>query len=234
MSMAFSTWLNLFRWLAALAVLITHTEHVLLADILDIPRSEREYVHYAYVFLGGFGFQAVLIFFVISGFLVGGALWNELKEKRTVDLFSYFVKRMVRLWTVVIPTLFLVLLLDSISIFVFDGLRNGVFYSDIFSRLSFGSFLCNAVFLQTAACQQYGDNGALWSLYNEFWYYCIWPPMLLAILPILSVNKRVFCAIGAIAGLLLLNHAQAFAGFASGMFIWLMGVLVSALDKPFI
>ena len=235
MSVAFSTWLNFFRWLAALAVLITHTENILLAFIPNVPPSEREYAHYAYAFLAGFARPAVMIFFVISGFLVGGALWDELKKNGTIDLLSYFVKRMVRLWTVLIPTLFLILLFDGVSIVIFDGLRNGIFDPDIFSKLSPTSFLCNAAFLQTAACWEYGADGSLWSLYNEFWYYCIWPPMLLALVPILSVSKRAFCLVGTVAGLIVLTYPQ-FTGawFAPYMCIWLMGVLVSAIDKPFV
>ncbi len=43
--------------------------------------------------------------------------------------------------------------------------------------------LCNAAFLQTAACPQFAANGALWSLFNEFWYYMLFPPLALALLP---------------------------------------------------
>ena len=42
MSGASSTWLNFFRWLAALAVLITHTENVLLAFIVNVPPTEAK------------------------------------------------------------------------------------------------------------------------------------------------------------------------------------------------
>jgi peptidoglycan/LPS O-acetylase OafA/YrhL len=235
MSEAFSTWLNFFRWLAAFAVLITHTENVLLVFVVDLPPSERAYAHYAYAFLAGFARQAVMMFFVISGFLVGGGLWDEMRKRGTVDLLSYFVKRMVRLWIVIIPTLFVILLFDFAGIVVFDGLRNGIFDSDIFSKLSPVSFLCNAAFLQTAACWEYGADGSLWSLYNEFWYYCIWPPMILALLPILSISKRAFCIIGTIVGLIVLTYLQ-FSGvwFAPYMCIWLMGALVSAIEKPFV
>jgi peptidoglycan/LPS O-acetylase OafA/YrhL len=233
MSEVFSTWLNLFRWVAALAVLITHTENILLTFVVDVPPSEREYTHYAYAFIAGFAHPAVMIFFVISGFLVGGSLWSEIKEKETIDLLPYFIKRLVRLWTVLLPTLFVVLIVDISGIVLFDGLRNGVFESDIFAKLSAASFLCNAAFFQTAACWEYGADGALWSLYNEFWYYCIWPPMLLAILPVLSASKRLFCVVGVVAGLFALTYVQ-FTGawFAPYMCIWLMGVLVSAIDKP--
>jgi peptidoglycan/LPS O-acetylase OafA/YrhL len=235
MSEAFSTWLNFFRWLAAFAVLITHAENVLLVFVVNVPPSEREYAHYAYAFLAGFARQAVMMFFVISGFLVGGGLWDEIKKRGTVDLLSYFVKRIVRLWTVLIPTLFVILLFDGVGIVLFDGLRNGVFDPDIFSKLSPLSFLCNAAFLQTAACWEYGADGSLWSLYNECWYYLLWPPMLLALVPILSGRKRIFCMVATVTGLLALTYVQ-FSGvwFAPYMCIWLMGTLVSAIEKPFV
>ena len=232
LSDAFSTWLDLFRWVAALAVLVNHVENRLLVRILDIPPPEREWVHYVYAFLSGFGHQAVMVFFVISGFLVGGGLWSELKKHRNIEVPGYFAKRIVRLWVVVFPTLFLVLIFDGLSIVYFGGLRNGLFDADIYDKLSVGSFMCNALFLQTTVCFEYGDDSALWSLYNEFWYYVIWPPLLISLATVWSTSARLLCVIFVVISLFVLTYFQ-FSGssLAPYMCIWLMGVLAAMLDK---
>lgn len=52
--------------------------------------------HFGVPGLGG-GFVGVDIFFVISGFLIGGILWNELSTTRHIDLKSFFIRRIRRL-----------------------------------------------------------------------------------------------------------------------------------------
>src|ERR1700730_2852657 len=65
---AFSMWLDVFRWTAALMVVIDHTQNRFLVRITDIPVMERTRALYTFAFLSGFAHQAVMIFFVLSGF----------------------------------------------------------------------------------------------------------------------------------------------------------------------
>jgi peptidoglycan/LPS O-acetylase OafA/YrhL len=53
-------------------------------------------------FFTGFAHQAVLVFFLISGWLVGGSLLNKLGQPDA--LLSYAIDRITRLWTVLMPT----------------------------------------------------------------------------------------------------------------------------------
>lgn len=52
--------------------------------------------HFGLPGLGG-GFVGVDVFFVISGFLIGGILWNELSSTGHVDLKGFFIRRIRRL-----------------------------------------------------------------------------------------------------------------------------------------
>lgn len=231
----FELWIDTCRWLAALAVLFTHVNNRFLIKILSLPHEQRTLPHYAYALLSGFGHQAVVVFFVISGLLVGGSFLEESKQADkplNVLLTSYMLKRLVRLWTVLIPALALIALLDNAGIRFFNGVENGIYAGEDFTATA---FFCNAAFLQTAACSQFGTDGALWSLYNEFWYYVLWPLVLFACMPLLASWKRGLCAVFAVALLAGLTWFQ-FVGssFAPYFAIWLLGVWATTRARPFL
>lgn len=71
---ALSYWLHFFRWTAALSVLVAHTQNRFLVQITDISPAHRGLDFYMFAFFAGFAHQAVMIFFVLSGYLVGGGL----------------------------------------------------------------------------------------------------------------------------------------------------------------
>jgi peptidoglycan/LPS O-acetylase OafA/YrhL len=64
--------------------------------------------HFGVPGLGG-GFVGVDVFFVISGFLIGGILWNELNRTATVHLGQFFLRRIRRL----APAYFLVVAVST-------------------------------------------------------------------------------------------------------------------------
>jgi peptidoglycan/LPS O-acetylase OafA/YrhL len=66
------------------------------------------------------GHEAVMVFFVLSGFLVGGSVLKLMSR----DLWSwnnYLIKRLTRLWIVLIPALLLGLALDLGGSHIFSG-----------------------------------------------------------------------------------------------------------------
>lgn len=231
---AFSRWLDLFRWLAALSVVFSHCENRLLIPITDLPEAQRTLPFYVFSFVAGFSHQAVMIFFVLSGYLVGGGLWREAKRNQAIDLPKYFVKRVSRLCIVLYPTFLLIGILNIVGIVAFRGITTGVYPNDIFHSMRPAALACNATFLNTALCDNYGGDGALWSLYNEFWYYLVWPLLLLGF-SVASVWKR--ASFLTLAGLMLtgLTLLQ-FDSWAIGpyMLIWLLGVVVAWIPRPVI
>ena len=96
----FSAWLDCFRWLAALSVLVTHVGIRMLAPVGEISASLP---HAAYAFLAGFDHQAVMVFFVLSGFLVGGSVMREVAVTGHVAVGPYLLRRALRLCLVLWP-----------------------------------------------------------------------------------------------------------------------------------
>jgi peptidoglycan/LPS O-acetylase OafA/YrhL len=231
---AFSRWLDLFRWVAALSVVFAHSENRFLMRIADLASTQRTLPLYLFSFAAGFAHQAVMIFFVLSGYLVGGGLWREAKREQAIDLPKYLVRRVSRLCIVLYPTFLLIGLLNAFGIGVFHGIATGAYSADVIHSMGPAAFVCNATFFNTALCRNYGGDGALWSLYNEFWYYIVWPLILLALyLP--SAWKRILCFVTAGLLLTILTLLQ-FEGSAIGpyMLIWLLGVGVAWMPRPII
>ena len=80
----------------------------------------------------------------------------------------------------------------GIHIFGTSGIYGGVARANvgIFAvqpRLSASVMIGNALFLQDILTPTFGSNGPLWSLSYEFWYYVLFPLMLLAV-PLGKVN----------------------------------------------
>lgn len=179
MTKQFSTLLDMSRWMAALLVVISHDRHIVLSDFgtLHHPNIGIQMLY----FVTGFGHEAVVIFFVISGFLVGGL---TLQKWRTtgVALSDYFAHRISRIYTVLCPALLTGFALDSIgsrccnaSAIYTDAaqLAANSLNSHISSDLTVTAFIGNLLMLESTYVPILGSNGPIWSLAYEWWYYCI-------------------------------------------------------------
>lgn len=106
------------------------------------------------------GAVGVDLFFVLSGFLIGGILLKQIDQKRTK--FSHLIIFWKRRWWRTLPNYFLMLLVNI-----------GVFY--IFSKElpdSIGSYV---VFLQNFSTAQAGFFTESWSLSIEEYAYLVLP-----------------------------------------------------------
>jgi len=112
-----------------------------------------------------YGHHAVIIFFVLSGYVI--AYTVDVKRK---NIEYFYLKRLARLWSCLVPALFLGLVLDSIGSLIDPGLYAGRIYQNdsIFIR-----FIANLFFFQELwfLDVRYLSNGPMWSLGYEFWYY---------------------------------------------------------------
>ena len=232
--LAFSQWLDLIRWLAALAVVLAHTGNRFFIRLTSLNTADRSIPFYSFTFLAGFGHQAVIIFFVLSGYLVGGGLWKEAQKSHSINLPRYLLKRVTRLCIVIYPALLLVLLLNLLGIYTFHGIVNGVYSTKALHSLRFTDLTCNAGFLQTGLCEPYGDNGALWSLYNEFWYYITWPLFLLGIIHTSAWRRCIFLASGTaiLVILTIIEYKGSAAPIGPYMLIWGLGIIVAVAPRP--
>lgn len=181
-----SPWLDFARALASFLVCFAHLRAFFL---VDFDASGGGPVAQVFYLLTGLHHQAVMVFFVLSGFLVGGALLREAGGPQGVDWLTYTAKRVTRLWLVLVPALLLTLLWDKIGMYLVGGAPyQGQFHELLNSGPtpsnpadhSLRAFLGNLLFLQTIVVQAYGSNLPLWSLAYEGWYYLLFPLILLA------------------------------------------------------
>ncbi|WP_140913420.1 hypothetical protein [Methylomonas koyamae] len=67
-----SAFLDFARWVSAFLVLLTHLNNRMFLTLDKIPADDRTLVTYLWGFVTGFAHWGVVIFFVLSGYLVGG------------------------------------------------------------------------------------------------------------------------------------------------------------------
>lgn len=183
---AFSTWLNLFRWVAAFCVCSSH----LRALLFESYRPDLPWLAWPFYLVTGFGHEAVIIFFVLSGYLVGGEVLRGL-HRGDFDGRTYAIKRFARLYAVYPLALLLGAAWDNLGLHFFNGQELytkidpacPMLYFPVVNRLTLDTFAGNLLFLQGLITTPFGSNSALWSLANEAWYYALFP---LLVWPIFS------------------------------------------------
>jgi len=102
---ASSDHLDLVRGGAALAVMLGHLRNLFFVDFSEVAGNSTPLVEIVYL-VTGFSHYAVMIFFVLSGFLVGGSVLRG-RMDGTWSWSLYSTNRLTRLWVVLIPALLL-------------------------------------------------------------------------------------------------------------------------------
>ncbi len=165
MNKGFSSILNASRWIAALLVLVGHVRHLVFADLKDV--AQPNLIDKAFYFFTGLASEAVTIFFVVSGLLVGGLTLEKFRIGASLGLKDYFIHRFSRIYIVYIPTLLIgVVIYHMVTYFQLSGEVSG--HTDILTLLG------NLAMLQNITVDVFGNNHPLWSLAYEWWFYCIW------------------------------------------------------------
>jgi peptidoglycan/LPS O-acetylase OafA/YrhL len=226
LSGAASANLDVIRATAAWAVMWGHLRVLFFARFSDLKHPDW-WVKPLY-FLTGFGHQAVVVFFVLSGFLISSSVFKSYAAG-TWSWRDYAVNRSVRLYIVLIPGLLLGSFWDltGSSLFAPTGLYSHPL-SDLGpdiaqNNLTAGNFIGNLLFLQNIVCRTFGSNGPLWSLANEFWYYALFP---LSFFALGAFFKRAIWQ-----GIVLMLFAVSVAVFLGpqkliGFLIWLAGCVL--------
>ena len=179
--------LDLVRGLSALLVMLGHLRGFIFVDYGALAHPGL--LQKALYFATGLGHQAVMVFFVLSGYFVGGSVLAGL-HKGSFNWRGYAAARLSRLWMVLVPALVLTLGLDWLggrwNPAAYAGGLNASFMSgpsvaqpaahDVLTLVG------NLGFVQTVCVPVFGSNGPLWSLANEFWYYLLFPLVAVALL----------------------------------------------------
>jgi peptidoglycan/LPS O-acetylase OafA/YrhL len=226
LSPAVSAHLDVIRSAAAWAVMWGHLRAFFFIDFPDIAHPSL-FLKILY-FATGFGHQAVMVFFVLSGFLISSSIFRSLAAG-TWTWAGYALSRATRLYVVLVPGLLLGAFWDFTGRAFFNStglytspltsFGGGVVQSDLTGR----NFAGTLFYLQTILCRPFGSNGPLWSIANEFWYYVLFPISLFAWHR--WASKRWMSAIALTAFTL---AVAAFLGPEKllGFVIWLVGVAV--------
>ena len=228
MNKSISNFLALARWIAALVVLITHAGQLIqISDIMVAPHGPGVY---AWWFLAGFSHQAVLVFFVMSGFLIGGDLLLRL-DRTDPFLQQYMIDRFSRIYIVMVPALAFGFVVDSIGrrIFPDSGIYDGAFFDGIFNPIN---ILWTLLQQQHIWAPQAGTNGPLWSLACEMWYYITFPLLLAPFWRAYSAGFRVAAFAAGALGVIVMSIPESFFLFGYGA--WVLGALVRVGRRPLI
>jgi len=225
-SRGFSSFLDASRWIAAFLVVVSHVRHLLLVDLPAVVQPSM--IVKGLYFISGFGHEAVVVFFVISGFLVGGSTL-ERWQREGPALQVYALARVSRIYTVFIPALLVSLALDLTGATWFDSARvysqPAIYHTislmgPLAEHVSGLVLLGNLAMLQTIAVPVLGTNGPLWSLAYEWWYY--WIFMLVGLASV-KPNARNFVVAGVILALLALAMP---ANLIFMGVLWLIGIIL--------
>ena len=220
----------MLRGIAAFVVLLEHWRGVF---FVNWPQVHHRNIALQ-LFYGStkFGHQAVVVFFVLSGFLIGRTVLKDVAMGRW-STPRYAFHRLIRLQLVLVPALLLCWFWDATGIHLFSPSPTYLGTSGIpmlaynvanWSNLHI--FLGNLAFLQTLLVPPFGSNNPLWSLANEFWYYVLFPCLVLLLAPGSSRLRR------SIAGIVLVAVALFIGWMLAGFFIWLLGVALIFLPLP--
>ena len=230
----FSVHLDALRALAAITVFVMHGKGLFIGPIVNKAGSYTtgssgianmsEYTSPAH--------EAVIVFFVLSGFFVGGGVLRAWQSNKW-SWKTYGIQRLTRLWIVLIPALLITVALDKTGLHFF-GLDSAygrphwesVISPAILNTLNFRTFFGCLFFLQRILVEPLGSNGALWTLAYEFWFYVAFPLGLSALSPRLSWPARLVNAV-------LFIGAGVFVGktISAYFLIWLMGAALQLIPK---
>jgi len=187
----FSLHLDFIRGASALIVLLNHWRNIFFVDYGDI--TSPSLASKSLYFVASLGRVSVIIFFVLSGYLISKGVVRDIINKKW-SWITYLQKRGARLYAVLIPALFLSALLDFSGSHIFSG--NTIYYANIQyhvmfpfaipNHMKFSYWISNLFFMQGILTPIFGSNMPLWSLGYEFWYYIIFPLCVLGF----SARKR--------------------------------------------
>lgn len=210
---------NWIRGICAILVVLGHARNFY--PFRDFTRSgDISGLNSALLMPTALAMESVSIFFLISGFLVGGQVWRNVSV-RNFKWNRFLADRLTRLWVVLIPGLFVSDLVSNVIA------KNGVLFNT--SRDSLLNLGCNAVFLMPTRCEPYASNASLWSLGYEFYFYVFFALSVLLIKREMTTRSRCLNFFGLCAVIFIFTPA-----LLSLLLAWLCGFFIylfSEFDK---
>lgn len=169
-------WLDSLRFLAAIIVVASHVRGQVFVDFGSLEDASRNLVTGIFFATTRLGHEAVIVFFVLSGYFVGGKAFELLREGR-FNAKAYIIDRITRLWVPLFPVLIISCIGTSLT-------------TDLAV-----DFMGNLFGLQTILVPVFNGNGPLWSLAYEQWFYMV--PISIALLSGGIIRRGVALGLGA-------------------------------------
>jgi peptidoglycan/LPS O-acetylase OafA/YrhL len=223
-----SKWLDLCRGLAALSVFASHWRELYFVHYDQV--TNPNFLTSAFYFVTGFGHSSVVMFFVLSGLLVGGSASSQIDSGR-FSARAYAIARLTRLEVVLIPALLIGFGIDHLGVILarpgsiyFGGSNQRLIQGSVLDYLGWKTLVGNLFFLQTIVCTPLGTNRPLWSLANEFWYYTVFPIAYLGLRASTRLRQRILLL--AISCFLLALVGKSISEY---FVVWMLGFAVSRL-----
>lgn len=163
--------LDVLRGIAVLMVIINHCDAVHLPGRPELG-GLAGFIEWCF---RGIGWSGVSLFFVLSGFLVGGLLLAELDKTGKLRIPRFLLRRGMKLW----PSYFILLLVLGVT-----GATHYIDYTSVWTFV--GSIAQHVFFLQNYL--GLGGNGPTWSLAVEEHFYTTLPFLLV----LLTLKKPAF------------------------------------------
>jgi peptidoglycan/LPS O-acetylase OafA/YrhL len=161
--------LNGLRFIAALTVIIHHIEQQ--KSDYSLPN------HFANSTIQLFGELGVVLFFVLSGFLITYLLLEEERTTTTIRIRNFYVRRILRIW----PLYFLIvilglLLLPHIHLFDVPNYDLAKVYRHLPEKIIFYIFFLPNLVSPLLGIVPYAAH--TWSIGTEEQFYLTWPVIL--------------------------------------------------------
>ena len=190
-------WLDLLRFLAAFAVVATHARGASLVPFAELDAADKTVLLAIFYGMTRIANEAVVVFFVLSGFLVGGRAMERIMS-RSFQPAEYAIDRVVRIMLPLVPALVLTSIVTLIS-------HGKIDLIDLTGNL----FSMQGILVDTVS-----NNAPLWSLSYEVWFYVL----------AFSIGLAVTSSSRAVAPALLVIVAAIFTRLdATYLFCWLVG-----------
>ena len=162
--------LNGLRFIAAFLVIIHHLE-----QLKSISKIENYWD--AIPFIGIIGKLGVILFFVLSGFLITYLLLAEENSFKKISIKEFYMRRILRIW----PLYFLIItlafvVLPNIELFTLPGYSKDVIYSNLAWKLILYAIFFPNLVLSLLGTVPYASH--TWSIGTEEQFYLVWPVIL--------------------------------------------------------
>lgn len=202
-------WLDWVRFIAAFMVVGIHARGENWVEWGRLTETSQTKLAALFFALTRAGTEWVLVFFVLSGFLVGGKLIERLRDG-TFSLPEYVLDRVSRIWVPLVPAL-----VWSAIVAFWVG-----------KPVSWLDLIGNIIGLQGVSVANFAANHPLWSLGYEIWFYVLAGSLAWW----LTSETKVRISAGMVLALVFAVFARMRSEF---LFAWLLGALTYWLcHKP--